>query len=79
MAHELSRDHNCIFTDTDKFSDNTFVPLPHVRPKDFFAYADDLEKKAPQAQAPPQKQMLDRRGLLLQLRNKFIMTASTSN
>ena len=55
MAHELSRDHNCTFTDTDKFSDNTFAPLPNVRPKDFFAYADDLKKKALQAQASPQK------------------------
>ena len=51
MARELSRHHGCTFTDTDKFSDNTYVPLPNVRPKDFFDYADGLEKKALQAQS----------------------------
>lgn len=55
MARKLSRHQGCTFTDIDKFSDNTYVPLPNVRPKDFFHYADSLEKKALQAQASAQK------------------------
>ena len=55
MARELSRYHGCTFTSTDKFSDNTYAPLPNVRPQDFFDYANDLEKKALQAQASIQE------------------------
>ena len=46
MATDLSRAHGCTFTSTDKFLDNTYVPLPNVKPETFIAYADDLERGA---------------------------------
>ena len=55
MATDVSRIQGCTITSTDKFSDNTYIPLPNVKPETFIAHADDLEKRALQAQESVQK------------------------
>ena len=46
MVHKLTNDFGLKFTDTDQFEDGTYVPLHHVSPKDFVAYANSLETRA---------------------------------
>ena len=56
MACKLTREDDCTFTVSDKSSDNSYIPLPNVRPETFFQYANDLEKKSLMAQKTAHEQ-----------------------
>ena len=48
IARELTRNHDCTFTEADKLADGTYVPLPNVTKSKFVQYVDQLEAAAQQ-------------------------------
>ena len=45
VAQSLNKEGRCLYTESDRYKDGTYVPLPNVPLKDMFAYADFLVKR----------------------------------